>query len=114
MYERQKGLCAITGLPLGPVATGPLATKGKFALDHDKMTNQIRELVLSLINIGMGCFDHNPAWLRAAADYLDKHNALYAGLPIPQTPEPRIAELEREVERLRAELTQTGNKLAAE
>ncbi|HZZ21118.1 MAG TPA: endonuclease domain-containing protein [Roseiarcus sp.] len=96
MYERQGGLCAITGLSLGPHLSGSKGTT-KHALDHDKATGQVRELIFGNINRGMGSFDHNPVWLRAAANYLDKHNAIHAGLPIPQTPEERIAELEREV-----------------
>ena len=62
MFNRQNGLCAVTGLPLGD----------KFDLDHDDKTKVNRGLVLHKINLGMGLFDHNSDWLRAAADYLDR------------------------------------------
>jgi hypothetical protein len=62
MYNRQKGLCLITGLPLG----------GDFVVDHDKTTGKVRGLILRRINSAMGLFKHNPEWLRDAADYLEK------------------------------------------
>jgi len=62
LFNQQNGLCAITGLPLNDVA-----------IDHDKNTGKIRGLILRSVNVAMGRFDHNPVWLRSAADYLEKN-----------------------------------------
>lgn len=66
MYEKQNGLDAITGLPLPK----------DFATDHDHETKKVRGLLSKNINTGLGMFQDNPTWLRAAADYIESHKQL--------------------------------------
>ena len=61
LYNEQHGLCAITGLPLDTLR-----------VDHDKHTGEVRGMINNQINLGLGAFDHNPEWLRCAADYLER------------------------------------------
>jgi hypothetical protein len=52
-------------------------------LDHNHATGQLRGLLSFKINKGLGLFDDNPAYLRAAADYLENPPYLLAiGEPI--------------------------------
>ena len=65
MYESQGGKCAISGRPL---------IVGKEAhVDHDHVTGEVRALLDGKINVALGVFDHNPDWLRRAADYIEQH-----------------------------------------
>ena len=43
------------------------------AVDHNHEKNQLRDLLCSDCNQGIGKFFDNPALLRAAADYLERH-----------------------------------------
>lgn len=45
-------------------------TPSKLVIDHDKQTGIIRGLLCSLCNVGIGNFDHNPAWTERATKYL--------------------------------------------
>ena len=42
-------------------------------LDHDHETGKLRQLLCQDCNRGLGMFSENPERLRAAADYLEKH-----------------------------------------
>lgn len=64
----QGGFCAICK------TLTPKSKKG-FAVDHDRETKRVREILCAPCNVGLGHFDHDPALLRAAAAYMEKHNA---------------------------------------
>lgn len=71
MYEAQKGVCAICGLP------ETMQIRGKtleLAVDHNHETGKIRALLCSPCNKSIGAMRESPALLRKAADYLESHN----------------------------------------
>jgi hypothetical protein len=47
-------------------------------VDHNHETDQLRDLLCSDCNIGLGMFHDNPAALRAAASYIERHRELAA------------------------------------
>jgi hypothetical protein len=62
MFQEQKGVCAISGLP----------PDGRpLVIDHCHETSQPRQLLHHTINSALGLFQHNPEWLRRAADYIE-------------------------------------------
>jgi len=72
MFNLQNGRCAIcqeseTCLDR---RTGKIK---KLAVDHDHKTGEVRQLVCSKHNRGIGLFEESPELLRAAADYLERH-----------------------------------------
>lgn len=66
MLEAQGGLCAVCGV--APAAH----------VDHDHATGGVRELLCFNCNGGLGQFKDDPAVLRAAADYVERHRARQA------------------------------------
>lgn len=66
LLERQGGLCAICRMT--PAAH----------VDHDHATGIVRELLCFNCNGGLGQFKDDPAVLRAAADYVERHRAVQA------------------------------------
>lgn len=64
MLEAQSGLCAIC-------RTAPAAH-----VDHDHLSNAVRDLLCFNCNGGLGQFKDDPEVLRAAADYVERHRAL--------------------------------------
>lgn len=70
LYNIQEGKCAITGRDL---IIGKIGRNGA-ALDHNHRTGTIGEFIDATINSALGVFDHNPALLRAAADYCEKYH----------------------------------------
>lgn len=65
LFAEQGGVCAICGR----------ATDRTLHVDHNANTGVVRQLLCAGCNLGLGCFIENPAALRAAAEYLEKHNA---------------------------------------
>lgn len=65
MLEDQDGLCAICHQP----------SEKTLHVDHDHASGAVRELLCSACNLGIGKFKDDPALLRAAADYIDRHRA---------------------------------------
>jgi recombination endonuclease VII len=66
LLEQQNGLCAICrAAPAGHV-------------DHDHATGRVRELLCFNCNGGLGQFRDDPAVLRAAAEYVERHRARQA------------------------------------
>ena len=76
-YDRklaeQDGKCAICGKP--PKPDGVRAAS-KLHADHDHETGASRDLLCVTCNAGIGHFFDDPALLRAAAEYIERHRAL--------------------------------------
>lgn len=53
-------------------------TARRWAGDHDHYTGRFRAVLCSPCNVGIGHLKDNPARLRAAADYLERHAQLHA------------------------------------
>lgn len=70
MLLAQNGKCAICG---GLEAGTRNGEAKAFAVDHDHKTGKVRGLLCEACNQGIGKLKDDPAVLRAAADYLDKH-----------------------------------------
>lgn len=62
MLEAQRGVCAISQHP---------PEQKRLFVDHDHETGVVRGLLCYKCNTGLGCFEDNPAMLRAAAEYLE-------------------------------------------
>lgn len=74
MAAAQGNRCMICGEPPSPAPTQSWR-EGNWGLpvDHDHATDQLRDLLCHRHNQGIGLFDDNPEWLRAAADYIERH-----------------------------------------
>lgn len=68
LQKEQKDRCAICDMHAAENGKG-------LALDHDHETDAIRGLLCNKCNLLIGMADDNPALLRAAAEYLEKHKA---------------------------------------
>lgn len=67
MFELQEGLCAI--------CLQPERSRGKtLAVDHCHRTGQVRQLLCSHCNKGIGHLGDDPRRVLAAALYLERHN----------------------------------------
>ena len=66
MLAAQGGVCAICG------GDGTKYKKG-FHVDHDHEMGQVRAILCSGCNVGLGCYGDDAELLRLAADYLDRH-----------------------------------------
>lgn len=71
MYQAQDGRCMVCRAENTP---GPQNTLGNFAIDHCHDTGEVRGLLCVPCNVGIGNLRDDPALLRAAADYLERHN----------------------------------------
>ena len=60
MFERQAGLCSIC------------RSESPLHVDHDHDTGQVRELLCTKCNLGIGCFEDDPDTLTRAAEYAAK------------------------------------------
>src|SRR5262245_45087543 len=78
MLERQGGVCAIC----------KKKSDETLCVDHCHRTRKLRSLLCRKCNIGLGCFDDDPALLRAAAAYAENWQAEAQG---PRCPPPRNA-----------------------
>lgn len=67
MFAEQRGCCSICGLHQSQF-------KKTFAVDHDHATGVVRSLLCVNCNLGVGCFRDNPALLKAAIRYLERHS----------------------------------------
>jgi hypothetical protein len=70
MLTAQRDGCAICGFV--PLPDGKNAA-ARLHVDHDHETGKVRALLCNGCNRGMGYLGDNPARLRAAADYIEKH-----------------------------------------
>lgn len=64
MRDKQAGVCAICGTLRG--------TRG-LVIDHDHESGRVRALLCSPCNTALGSMRDDPARLRAAADYVERH-----------------------------------------
>lgn len=78
MQAAQKGLCAICGRPEEFVRRGKVLS---LAVDHCHHTNAVRDLLCNTCNRGIGSLKDDPALLRAAADYIERHAAKHKSVP---------------------------------
>lgn len=78
IYNRQNGECGICKSSLGafPLDDG-IQVPSSAKLDHDHRTGQIRGVLCSQCNLGLGHFGDDPNKLRTAADYLEKWKGLH-------------------------------------
>lgn len=75
MHDGQDGKCAICGEAETATRNGNVRW---LAVDHDHADGRIRELLCAACNVGLGNFGDDPARLRAAAAYLERHAAMAA------------------------------------
>ena len=66
MWEEQDGCCAICNEEFANHIEGKV--------DHNHKTGNVRALLCNKCNTGLGDFDDDPDLLRAAADYIEKHD----------------------------------------
>jgi hypothetical protein len=64
MAQIQSGCCAICGV------------ETQLYVDHNHITDTVRELLCDLCNKGLGHFKESPEALRKAAVYLEKHQTV--------------------------------------
>lgn len=76
MWEDQRGLCAICRAPMNKKGRGNRSV----CADHDHATNQLRSLLCSNCNRGLGYFTDSPEKLRRAATYLEDHSKVLVGV----------------------------------
>jgi hypothetical protein len=69
MQGVQNGVCAICGNNETRIQRGKVC---KLANDHNHVTDQLRGLLCSKCNSGLGFFNDDPDRLRAAAGYLER------------------------------------------
>jgi Recombination endonuclease VII len=70
MLSEQGGRCAICGSEPKPDG---IRAESKLHADHDHATGRHRDLLCSNCNKGLGCFKDDPAVLRVAAGYIERH-----------------------------------------
>tara|TARA_B100001741_G_scaffold171727_1_gene141746 strand:- start:43 stop:534 length:492 start_codon:yes stop_codon:yes gene_type:complete len=66
MTATQQGLCAICG--------NECVRNKKLCVDHNHETGEVRELLCSKCNIGIGQFNDDPDLLKKAVRYLRRHS----------------------------------------
>ncbi len=72
MYKEQNGLCAICQKPERHVVIKGGRIR-RLAVDHDHSTNQVRQLLCTSCNHGIGLFEEDILRLLSAIEYLKKH-----------------------------------------
>ncbi len=70
MLAAQDGRCAVCGSQPDP---NGIKASSRLHVDHDHVTGANRSLLCTRCNQGIGYFSDNPATLRAAAEYIEKH-----------------------------------------
>lgn len=72
MLAAQDGRCVICGVALLLIRTGRYAHPYTPCVDHDHRSRKVRGLLCRRCNIAIGFFDHSPARMRAAAEYIER------------------------------------------
>jgi hypothetical protein len=70
LLEKQNGKCAICGSSNG----GGRGLNSRLAVDHNHSTGEVRGLLCSMCNQGIGMFKDNPEILEIASSYLKEEN----------------------------------------
>lgn len=70
MVNRQDNRCMICGDPPDP---NGVRASSRLHVDHDHVTDRNRDLLCTRCNRGVGYFRDDPALLRAAAEYIERH-----------------------------------------
>jgi Recombination endonuclease VII len=90
----QRNLCAICGSPSTTIEKKTGKPKA-LAVDHCHTSGKNRELLCSSCNVALGNMNDDPARLRAAADYIERHVELIRlsafidfTIPLPTTASP--------------------------
>lgn len=65
MLKEQGGVCALCG-------TNEPGKQGRFVVDHNHDTGEVRGLLCNQCNVGLGALQDSPTLLLKAADYLIK------------------------------------------
>lgn len=98
MLEAQEGRCAICNTK---DLTGHGKKHGRFSVDHDHVTGEVRGLLCHPCNVGLGSFKDNTEFMMNAIRYLDQHAEVYNNKPLAlealQEALERIAVLESKV-----------------
>lgn len=74
MFDAQDGKCALCGVE--QKGWNRFGDTRPLVVDHSHTTGKARALLCGDCNTAIGRFGDDPAKLRAAADYLDKHTAV--------------------------------------
>jgi hypothetical protein len=73
LVARQRNQCAVCK---ARKPGGPPTRKGYWHIDHDHVTGQVRGLLCSRCNLGIGHFEDDPELLAAATRYVTKHRQM--------------------------------------
>lgn len=71
----QDGVCMLCHRP----APGGIKAASRLHVDHDHVTGRNRDLLCMNCNRGLGYFKEDPALMRAAAEYIERHRASLSG-----------------------------------
>lgn len=75
MFAEQGGACILCGNPPNPDG---VRAASRLHPDHDHVTGRVRDLLCLTCNVGIGHLRDDPALLRKAAEYIERHRALVA------------------------------------
>lgn len=79
MHDAQGGVCAICGRAETKVhRDGSIC---RLSVDHDHVSGDVRGLLCSKCNVGLGFFEDNPESLRKAADYIQSRTSTQSAQP---------------------------------
>lgn len=70
MHVAQGGVCAICGKPEAGMREGRVK---RLSVDHCRETGRVRELLCCRCNQGIGLLREDPAVIRRAAAYIERH-----------------------------------------
>jgi hypothetical protein len=84
-HAAQGGVCAICGKPEASRREGRLK---RLAVDHSRATGRVRDLLCCRCNQAIGLLREDPAIMRQAAAYIERHSAdsVFERVPTMQLP----------------------------